>query len=168
MCPAMNLWIFSYDLWWEGGEKTYAPSTFKHHADIIIKDSIKMWYLIINHNSKTILCTFTKFSTIRVNNIARVCCKSQVLQGSVRLLRAFKVGAIYAATTVLWQPVFQVSSVQLHLKHDLSNVILNSNSIQRSQIRFTSIFYILRSKTAYFKANYYFYFTRSVWILDGD
>ena len=85
------------------------------------------------------------------------------IQISVRLLWAFKVGAIYAATTVSWQPGFQVSAVQLRLKHDLSNVILNSNSIQRSQIRFTSIFYILlRSKTAYFKANYYFYFNRSV------
>ena len=46
------------------------------------------------------------------------------------------------------------------LKHDLSNMILNS--IQRSQIRFISKFYTSRSKTEYFKAYCYFYFTHPV------
>ena len=45
---------------------------------IFIKDSIKMWCLIITHNSKSIKGRFTKFGKIGVNSIARVCCKSQV------------------------------------------------------------------------------------------
>ena len=45
---------------------------------IIIKDYIKMWDLIITHNSKTIGGRFTKFSTIGVDRIAWVCCKSRV------------------------------------------------------------------------------------------
>ena len=46
------------------------------------------------------------------------------------------------------------------LKHDLSNMILNS--IQRPQIMFISKFYTLRSKTAYFKAYGSFFLTHLV------
>ena len=65
-----------------------------------------MWYLIKTHNSKTIKDRFIKLSTIGVDSIARVCCKSQVPCGSVRLLRALKVAVVVAATTVSRQPRF--------------------------------------------------------------
>ena len=75
---------------------------------IVIKDSNKKCYLIITHNSKTIDDRFTKFGTLKLDMI---CCKYvanlKSLRGSNRLLWVFKVGAIFAATTVSRQPGFQ-------------------------------------------------------------
>ena len=80
---------------------------------IIMKDSIKKSYLIITHYSKTIQRRFTRFRTIGVDGIARVCCKSQFYVDPSDFCGRSKSALLLLPLPFHGNPVFQVSSVQL-------------------------------------------------------